>query len=202
MDIFLSRLFGEVLSQDGFGFHENFDSAAVAGRLIESVRKFRWASRSPSLTTDVAFGLEYIRMVEEGVIAAQSLPDWEAQNSAAVFIAPAFTFLMANQSVDYQFWLDLGSQGWWERLYQPLTHPYVLTRRWPAGRLWTDADEVASNRVTLSRLTNGLIRRCRKGVILCTNRLNENGDEQRGLLLQSIQSILRRLPIQPETDNV
>ena len=202
LDIFLSRLFGEVLSQDGFGFHENFDSAAVAARLIESVRKFRWATRSPSHAVEAAFGLEYIRMVEDGVIAAQSLPDWEAQNADAVFIAPAFTFLMANQSVDYQFWLDLGSQGWWERLYQPLTHPYVLTRHWQVGRLWTDADEVAANRIALSRLTNGLIRRCRKGIILCTNRLNEQGDEQRGLLLQSIQSILRRLPFQSEADHV
>jgi hypothetical protein len=109
---------------------------------------------------------------------------------------------MANQTVDIQFWLDLGSQGWWERLYQPLTHPYVLTRHWQTGRLWTDADEVAANRVTLSRLTSGLIRRCRKGIILCTNRMNEQGDEQRGLLLQSIQSILRRIPMQPEADHV
>ncbi len=202
MDIFLSRLFGEILSQEGYGFHENFTAAGVAARLIESVRKFRWATRSPSNPADAAFGLEYIRMVEEGVIAAQSLPDWDAQNTDAVFVAPAFTFLMANQTVDYQFWLDLGSQGWWERLYQPLTHPFVLTRRWQSGRLWTDADEVAANRTTLSRLTTGLIHRCRKGLILCTNRMNEQGDEQRGLLLQSIQSILRRIPFQPEADRV
>jgi hypothetical protein len=202
LDIFLSRLFGEILSQPGFGFHENFNSATVAARLIESVRKFRWATRSPSHPADSAFGLEYIRMVDQGVIAAQFLPGWELQGTDAVFIAPAFTFLMANQAVDNQFWLDLGSQGWWERLYQPLTHPYVLTRHWQAGRPWTDADEVAANRATLAKLTTGLIRRCRKGIILCTNRMNEQGDEQRGILLQSIQSILRRLPLQPEGENV
>ena len=202
LDIFLSRLFGEVLSQNGFGFHDRFDSAAIAARLIESVRKFRWATVNAAQKSDHPLGLEYIRMVEQGVIAAQSLQSWEVQNPAAVFIAPAFTFLMANQTVDYQFWLDLGSQGWWERLYQPLTHPYVLTRHWPADRLWTDADEIAANRRTLSRLTNGLIRRCRKGIILCTNRKNEQGNEQRGLLLQAVQSVLRRIPLEPEGDNV
>ncbi len=53
-------------------------------------------------------------------------------------LAPAYTFLMSNRPVDYQFWLDVGSRGWFERLYQPLTHPYVLSREWPAGQSWTD----------------------------------------------------------------
>ena len=41
LDYFLSRLFGEVLSQAGFGFHRDFDAGAVAANLIESVQKFR-----------------------------------------------------------------------------------------------------------------------------------------------------------------
>jgi len=202
LDIFLSRLFGELLSQPGFGFHANFDAATVAARLIESVRKFRWATSSAPLQINLPFGLEYIRLVEEGLIAAQSLSSWDEQSADAVLLSPAFTFLMANQPVDYQFWLDLGSQGWWERLYQPLTHPYVLTRHWPSGKLWTDADEVEANRQTLSRLTNGLILRCRKGIILCVNRMNEQGDEQRGPLLQAVQSVYRRIPAQQEANHV
>ena len=84
-------------------------------------------------------------MVQDGVIAAQYLLPWQEQSLDAVFIAPAYTFLMANRPVDYQFWLDIGSMGWWERLYQPLTHPVVLNRHWPEGRQWTDADEYAAN---------------------------------------------------------
>ena len=41
LDYFLRRLFGEVLSQPGFGFHKRLDEARVAGSLIESVRKFQ-----------------------------------------------------------------------------------------------------------------------------------------------------------------
>ena len=41
---------------------------------------------------------------------------------------------MSNRPVDYQFWLDVGGRGWFERLYQPLTHPYVLSRALAAGR--------------------------------------------------------------------
>jgi hypothetical protein len=202
LDIFISRLFGELLSQPGFGFHDNLNAAAVAARLVESIKKFRWATGATIRSAGQSHGLEYVRMVEEGVVAAQYLGNWENLPQEAVFIAPAFTFLSANDAVDYQFWLDLGSQGWWERLYQPLTHPYVLTTHWPKGRVWTDADEVAANQTAVARLTNGLIRRCRKEIFLYTNRLNEQGDEQRGPLLQAVQSIFRRIPLAPERTNV
>jgi hypothetical protein len=40
-DHFLSRLFGEVLSQPGFGFHTNLDAGRVVAELVESARRFR-----------------------------------------------------------------------------------------------------------------------------------------------------------------
>jgi hypothetical protein len=41
LDHFLSRLFGEILSQRGHGFHDDLDAARVAATLVESVQKFR-----------------------------------------------------------------------------------------------------------------------------------------------------------------
>ena len=41
LDHFLSRLFGEILSQRGHGFHDDLDAARVAAKLVESVQKFR-----------------------------------------------------------------------------------------------------------------------------------------------------------------
>jgi hypothetical protein len=95
--------------------------------------------------------------------------------------------------VDYQFWLNIGSPGWGQRLYQPLTHPYVLSREWIEGRLWTDADEVAANQDALYRLATGLIRRCRKQIYLGYSQFGEQGYEQRGPMLDGIQRMLRRL---------
>ncbi len=195
LDIFLSRLFGEVLSQPGFGFHDHFDAAAITARLIESIRKFRWGTASPGATGDGAgpVGQEYIRMVEEGVVAAQYLQSWMDVPENTVLIAPAYTFLMANHPVDIQFWLDAGSSGWWERLYQPLTHPYVLSRNWEVGKTWTDVQEFQTNQEAMLRLTSGLMRRCRNSLYICTTGLNEQGAEQRGPLLQAVQGILRGL---------
>ena len=188
-DHFLSRLFGEMLSQPGYGFHRDLDGGRVAAMLIESVRKFRRIL--PELAEGVAPGQEYVRMVRAGVIAAQYLMPWQASSEDAVLLAPAYTFLLSNRPVDVQVWLNIGGQGWWERLYQPLTHPYVLSRRWLSGKVWTDADEFALRQRSLHRLVTGLMRRCRGAIYLGLSEFSEQGFEQEGPLLRAVQRVLR-----------
>ncbi len=194
LDHWLSRLFGEVLSQPGFGFHSNFDSAAAVSHLIESFRKFRQVFEPAEEVNPSRTGSEYIRVLEQGILAAQSLAAWtERSASDAVFLSPAFSFLMTNRPVKYQFWIDIGSQGWWSRLEQPLTQPYVLSRNWPSGKLWTDDDEVTTNQQTLMRLASGLIKRCSDHIYMCTITYNEQGMEERGALVMGVQNILRQI---------
>ena len=191
-DHFLARLFGELLSQPGYGFHEDYAAGEVTANLIESVQKFRWVAGEMLRQSGTPLGKEYLLMVQDGVIAAQFIRSWQVQPGQAVLIAPAYTFLLSNRPVDYQFWLDVGSRGWSERLYQPLTHPYVLSRGWPAGRIWADADEFEASQESLYRLALGLVRRCRQGVFLGLSELGEQGYEQRSALLLAFQRLLRR----------
>jgi hypothetical protein len=193
LDHFLRRLFGEILSQPGFGFHSNFDSARVAANLIESVQKFRWAME-PTLdqAARVDIGKEYIAMLNDGVIAAQYVSAWVSTANEAVLLAPAYTFLMSNHPVNVQFWLDAGSGGWHERLFQPLTHPYVLSRQWQPNQVWTDANEVEANNAALAQLLTGLLHRCRGKVYLGLTVLSESGYEQRGALLRAFQQVLKQ----------
>ncbi|MBN1453560.1 MAG: ATP-dependent helicase [Anaerolineales bacterium] len=196
LDHFLRKLFGEVLSQPGFGFHTNLDSVRVAASLVESVRKFRQTFEPVEDLTGFGnlsgLGKEYIAMLNDGVIAAQYLESWRTEDEEAVLVAPAYTFLMMNRPVTVQFWLDAGSSGWYERLAQPITHPYVLARGWEPGRIWTDADEVEQGRGALARLTSGLLRRCRERVYLGMSELGESGFEQRGDLLKAFQKVLQQ----------
>lgn len=194
LDHFFRKLFGEVLSQPGFGYHRNLDSVRVAGNLVESVKNFRMAME-PSLVgkdrPNFDMGMEYIAMLSEGVIAASYIEAWKSEDKNAVLVSPAHTFLMMNRPVTYQFWLDPGSNGWHERLAQPLTHPHVLSREWEPGRIWTDLDEVQSNRNALARLTSGLLLRCRERIYLGIADLGESGFEQRGDLLRAFQRVLQ-----------
>jgi hypothetical protein len=193
-DFFLRQLFGEVLSQPGHGFHRNMDAVRIASSLIESIKKFRYAMEPSYVNMDnPAFdlGREYIAMLEDGVIAAQYLESWRTENKETVLVAPAHTFLMMNRPVAIQFWLDPGSSGWVQRLSQPLTHPYVLSRHWETGRLWMDNDEVNAETESLARLAGGLLSRCREKLFLALADLSETGFEQRGTLLKAFQKILQ-----------
>jgi hypothetical protein len=217
-DHFLGRLFGELLSQPGYGFHRDYTAGEVTANVIESARKFRqvmgptppaplpgqkygpfYAKEggerlSPArggMGGEVDLGGEYVALVRDGVVAAQYVRSWQRQPADAVLLAPAYTFLMTNRPVEHQFWLDVGGTGWWERLNQPLTHPYVLSRGWPAGQPWTDAEEYAARQEALYTLGVGLVRRCRGRIHLGLSELGEQGVEQRGPLLRAIQRVLR-----------
>ena len=193
LDHFISRLFGEVLSQPGFGFHGDFEAGRIVAQLADSARKFRQVyAQSEGEIDPSAAGLAYVRMAAAGVLAAQYVPAWLEEEQEAVLLTPAYTFVMRNRPVDYQFWLDVGSPGWWQRVNQPLTHPYVLTRHWRHGDQWTDAHEMAAQMQALHRLVQGLIRRCRRKIYLGISALSEQGFEQRGRLLQAVQEALWR----------
>lgn len=191
LDYFLNQLFGEVLSQPGYRFHNQFDAGNTAANLIESVQKFRTAVGEILEMESKPLGQEYIEMVKAGVIASQYMRSWKETPSEAVLIAPAYTFLMSNHPVDVQFWLNVGSTGWWERLYQPLTNPYILSREWNPSTVWTDVHEYETRQDNLYRLVSGLIHRCRRKVFMGITNMNEQGYEQQGPLLRAIQYVLR-----------
>lgn len=193
LDHFFSRLFGELLSQPGYGFHADPEAGRVTAELVESARKFRQGLFLSDLDPNEV-GRRYLNIVQQGLLAALYVASWRDEQDDAVFMSPAYTFLMRNRAADVQFWLDVGSVGWWERLEQPLTHPYVLSRSWEPGRPWTDADEFERQQDMLYRITSGLVRRCRRAVFLGISDLGEQGYEQRGPLLRIFQQILRRHP--------
>ncbi|PKO07692.1 MAG: hypothetical protein CVU41_00525 [Chloroflexi bacterium HGW-Chloroflexi-3] len=202
VDVFLASFFGEILSQPGFGFHENYEGAEITGRLIESMQNFRKNTLSHFQKTGENWALDYITMLENGLISALYLQTWDLPPQDAVYLAPAHTFLMQNRPVEIQIWLDIGNMGWWQRLMQPLTQPYVLSRNWKDGMKWTDIHEYENNQKNLEKLISGLLRRCSGNLILHTTGYNENGDEQTGPLLKATQRILRTYHRQIGNKNV
>lgn len=210
LDRFLARLFGELLSQPGFGFHADADAARIAHQIIESARNFRWAIENLTELEDAThraggeqnhspvgqlaipqaeIGRHYLQLIESGALSALYVPGWRIDEHA-VYLAPAYTFLMRNRAVDVQFWLDIGATGWWERLYQPLTHPYVLSQRWDIRQGWTDFDEYTARQRALRNLLIGLLRRTRRRVYLGLSTYSESGMEQTGPLLTLINRLL------------
>ena len=194
-------MYGECLSQPNFGFHNDLTAATSIAHLIDSCRKFR-NNYDPGLEGENV-SKEYLLVLEKGLLAAQSITSLSQQlNADAVFLGPAFSFLMRNKPARFQFWVDIGSQGWWSRVDQPLTQPYVLNRNWQSGKQWTDMDEYETNQRTLSRVVSGLLRRCREHVYMCSINFNEQGLEDRGQLLLAMQLLQRERSQMQGTANV
>lgn len=191
LDYFISRLFSELLTQPGYGFEDDQEAGEHTARLIQSYQKFKRPLASYAGGDASYLGGEYYRALDQGLLSALYLPDEELVEEPGVLIAPVMTFLMQNRAVEHQFWLNLGSKGWYERLEQPLTHPFVLNRQWQPGKKWTTDDELALGRFNLERTLIGLLRRCSGQVHLCTSDYGEAGVEDRGLLLTWAQNLFR-----------
>lgn len=192
LDLFLSRLFGELMTQDGFGFYQNLSAAQATAVLMESFRKFRLSLGPAQLGGQNQVNRDFTRSILDGVISAQYLRDWDLEDDGRVLITPALTFLSSGRTVDYQVWLSVGSAGWYERLEQPLTQPYVLSREWEPGRKWTTEEEKDVSLALLDSVLEGLLSRCHKGVILGMSEFGQSGQEEKGLLLMKIQGLLRQ----------
>jgi len=190
LDHFLIRFFGELLSQPGFGFHNDFTKAEITSRIVDSIRKFRQSAGLVYGLDNLSLGAEYYKMVKTGILANQYLRSWTNRSPDHVHIAPAYTFLLSNYPVEYQFWLDVGSRGWYERIYQPLTNPHVLQRYWDPKSVWRDSEENSQNIKNLVNLSTGLIRRCKNSIIFCITDTDERGFEQNGLLIQALNRVL------------
>jgi hypothetical protein len=213
--LFWQQLFSEVLSQTGFGMSQNLEGAMVCDKLIRSARSFREVFERAQLTQEdlpssqyvklqpmmgedgsaappFDIGLEYTKTLDEDIIAAQYAPEREPDiaDDDAVLVTPAYTYLINNFRSRYQFWLDINSLGWYERVYQPLTHPYVLARRWEIGRKWTEEDEHRSRQLMLGKVLRGLTYRCADKVFLVSSQLGISGQEESGPLARAIFRIL------------
>ncbi len=209
LDVFLARLFGDVLALPGLALHADTLAARVYGRLVESAAKFRQAvgveqasGAEERVPADAAeHGQEpgvghpdlprsiaehYVSLLLGGIASAEYVADAPQPDEQAVVLAPAYAYLTRDLSSMYQFWVDLASDGWWNRPNQPLTHPYVLSRRWPAGHPWTDADEDSARRRALAGVLVGLASRCTGGIYLASSQLGIGGEEQTGRLERAI----------------
>lgn len=190
LDIFISRLFGEVLTQPGFNFAHNMNLAKVVSRLIQVTKSFRFEFENQKNITPFN-PIEVIEAVESGIFGGIQTENDFNQEINAVLISPAFSFLLQNRAVSYQFWLDVGSLGWWERLNQPLTQPYILSRNWKIQNRWSDDVEFENNQNNMNRLIRGLLVRCSQKVFVETIRYNEQGYEPRGPLLRAFQQWMK-----------
>ena len=190
LDSFIGKLFGELLSQSGFTLHQDFGGATIIARLMNSIKNFRWVNQSLFDEDPIQPSKAYVEMVERGILAATTYEEINSDQKQ-IMLLPAHTYLSGGYHAKVQFWLDPGNPSWAERLYQPLTHPYVLSPNWPIDKPWTQLDETQHQTRTLYRIINGLMLKCTDKIYFCISKVNEQGLELKGPMLAILQDIFR-----------
>ncbi|MEA4811992.1 MAG: hypothetical protein VB108_05435 [Anaerolineaceae bacterium] len=186
---FISQIFGELLTQPGYGLEGSALAGETAGHLMQGFKKFEEAL--PFGAPERLKAKQYLETVRKGLLAGL-YGDETSPAENAILITPVLNFILRNKAVDYQFWMNTGSAGWYERLEQPLTQAHVLSRQWKAGQIWTASDENRLAKETLSQIMQGLLERCKKQVFLGISLYDESGNQEKSLLLQVLQGLFRK----------
>ncbi|PJF47654.1 MAG: hypothetical protein CUN48_07500 [Candidatus Thermofonsia Clade 3 bacterium] len=215
LDLFWYELAAGPMSQPGFVFGEDAEAREGCDKLIASARAFREAFEQadlqswptgesihppemsvlglpprPEVAERVDAGQAYVIALMQNVLAAEYAPERTPDvPEGSILLAPVYTYLTGNYRSRYQFWLNVNALNWHERFYQPLTHPYVLSREWSPGMRWTDDDEQRASRDLLARLVGGLAFRCGDKIYLAASRLTMAGQEESGMLAQALRGL-------------
>ncbi|MEO6063685.1 MAG: hypothetical protein ABIQ99_17270 [Thermoflexales bacterium] len=204
LDVWWQTLFAEMLSQPGFGLAADGDGANVADKLARSARVFREALAATGIAPAQSIAADYVGLLSEGVMAAQYAPERESDGGGdGVLLAPVYTYLTGDYRSQAQIWLDVNASGWYDRIHQALTHPYVLSRAWQAMRArfeaegqaesamrWSEEDEHLARQDMLRRVIVGLCDRCGERLYLASSQLGLSGQEEAGALARALQRAL------------
>lgn len=191
-------------------FRQAFEMAGVTAQAeAVAVAVTPAGLQAPVQPAQSDISLAYVNNLAMGLLASQYAPermpvvasdaststgdDLSANNADAaanaVLLTPAYAYLTSDFRSRVQFWLDINATRWHDRLYQPLTHPYVLTRNWQKGKQWTDEDELNANRDMLARVVGGLAYRCSDEIVLASSQMDVSGMEESGMLNRAIQRV-------------
>jgi len=200
-------------------FREVFEDAGIAEveSVNREVIPVLGLSERPTEWPSEDVNLAYLHLLSEGIMAAQYAPERAAVISTTtanemdvagksatsatsthsppspetneILLSTVYAYLTADVRSRVQFWLDVGSSGWYERIYQPLTHPYVLSRSWN-GLPWTEEDEHRSAQDMMRRIVGGLTVRCSDKLYLVNSQLSMGGQDEAGPLLRAVQRIV------------
>lgn len=189
-DVFLHRLFNELLAQPPFQPEPDEVGAAVCEWLVRTASRLQEVAPHLELTKPAQVGRALIESVNQGLVTAYPPELGDPPDPEGVLISTIYGYLLAGRPVRVQVWLDATANGWWDIPRQPLSNAFVLAQSWPAGEAWTMETEFRVRNELLSRLIRGLTARCREGVVLATSDLDRRGQRQDGRLWHALQSVL------------
>lgn len=192
VDLFVRRLFGEVVARSYQPLRTPSDVAADFSRLQHAARRFVELGPEVFAGGSPASGARFLEMLSMRVTPAKADDD-PSLSPGVVYLMPVHTFLTGDLTCDYQFWLDAGSPAWWEPPARPLANSRILLQDWPYDRVWDVRAKSSAQTAALARVVQGLAARARNGVSIIGC---EEGGNASGALWRAVTKTID--PIFPE----
>lgn len=190
LDHFLHHLFANLLSQPDIRPVPDEQGAAVCDWLVRTATRLRQAAPALGLATPRQIGRAFINGIYNGLVTADPPALGDPPDPNGVQISTIYGFLLGEQDVAVQVWLETAATGWWDMPRQPLSNTFVLAQSWDTEAQWTLEDDVRIRNDLLSRIMHGLTSRCGRGVILATSELDRRGVRQENPLWRALQPVL------------
>lgn len=192
LDLFLQRLFNDLLARPPFQPEPDVGGAAVSEWLVRIAGRLREAAPALGWTNQAQIGRAFLNGINQGLVTANPPELGEPPAPDGVLISTMYGYLLTGRDVRVQVWLEASGHGWWDIPRQPLSNAFVLARSRRADRVWTMEEDYHIRNQLLSRLVRGLTARCRDGVILAASDLDRRGQRQDGPLWRALQTVLPR----------
>ncbi|UCG23898.1 MAG: hypothetical protein JSW55_17465 [Chloroflexota bacterium] len=189
LDVFLHRLFNDLLARPFFRPQPDLAAAAICDWLVRSAGRLLSAAEPMGLNTPSEIGEAFIAGIYDGLVTADPPELGEPPDLDGILISTIYGYLLGGRPVEVQVWLEAAATGWWDIPRQPLSNAFVLAQSWPAGRQWTMEDDFKIRNQLLSRIVRGLTSRCRHGIILTSSELDRRGIRQDGPLWRALQPV-------------
>ena len=191
IDLFLQRLFTELLSEQRFQPRPDVAGAAVCQWLVNTASRLRQASAAMGLKTTAETGLIFIDGINQGLVSANPPDLGEPPDPNGITISTIYGYLLAGEPVRIQVWLETAATGWWDIPRQPLSNAFVMAQSYDPQNLWTMREDFQIRNELLSRIIWGLCGRCRDGIILANSDLDRRGILQDGPLWRALQPLIK-----------
>ena len=176
MDLFFQKVFTEILLTYGADERDIIDIK----RLIDSAYNFK---KTVSKFNSVDVNRGFLKMIRNNVKSAESIFELEERGEeTGIVLATPMSYLSNSLSAKVIILLGFSSDHWLPRCAREISNPFVLTKTWKNGDIYSEEVEEENQRKNMGILMRGLLQRAGEKFVTFESRYSGDGFENDGIL--------------------
>jgi hypothetical protein len=184
INVFFQKIFIEILLN--YGADE--EDIINIKRLIDSAEKFNEAVSRFNIT-DIS--KEFLKMIKNDVKSAESIFEMEEKGEVSgVILSTPMTYLANSLEHKIIILVGLSSSHWLPRCVKELSNPYVLTKTWKDGDIYSEKLEEENQKKNVAIILRALIKRCNDEFATFESEYSGDGYENDGILPEVFNKIM------------